>query len=106
MHIGYWWEGLKERDKWEDQRLRGWITLKWILREIGWDGMVWIDLPQDRDQRRALVSTVMNLRVPRNVGTFLSSYTTGDFSRRAQLRGVSYSGEENHETPRSGQPMP
>jgi transposase len=34
------------------------------LREIGWDGMGWIDLAQDRDQWRALVNTVMNLRVP------------------------------------------
>jgi hypothetical protein len=42
-------------------------------REIGWDGMDWIDLAQDRDQWRALVNTVMNLRVPRNVGKFLSS---------------------------------
>jgi hypothetical protein len=38
--------------------------LKWILREIGWGGMDWIDLAQDWDQRRALVNTVMNLRVP------------------------------------------
>jgi hypothetical protein len=34
------------------------------LREIGWDGMDWIELAQDRDQWRALVNTVMNLRVP------------------------------------------
>jgi hypothetical protein len=33
------------------------------LREIGWDGMDWIDLAQDRDQRRALVNAVMNLWV-------------------------------------------
>jgi hypothetical protein len=33
-------------------------------REIGWDGMDWIDLAPDRDQWRALVNTVMNLRVP------------------------------------------
>jgi hypothetical protein len=33
-------------------------------REIGWDGVNWIDLAQDRDQWRALVNTVMNLRVP------------------------------------------
>jgi hypothetical protein len=34
------------------------------LRENGWDGMDWIELAQDRDQWRALVYTVMNLRVP------------------------------------------
>jgi hypothetical protein len=33
------------------------------LREIGWGCMDWIDLDQDRDQWRALVNTVMNLRV-------------------------------------------
>jgi hypothetical protein len=38
--------------------------IKMDLREIGWGGMDWIDLVQDRDQWRALVSTVMNLRVP------------------------------------------
>jgi hypothetical protein len=30
------------------------------LREIGWGGMDWIDLAQDRDQWRALVNTAMN----------------------------------------------
>jgi hypothetical protein len=35
-----------------------------FCREIGWDGMDWIDLTQDRDQWRALVNTVMNLQVP------------------------------------------
>jgi hypothetical protein len=34
------------------------------LREIAWDGMDWIDLDQERDQWRALVNTIMNLRVP------------------------------------------
>jgi hypothetical protein len=33
------------------------------LREIGWGGMNWIDLAQDRDQWRALVNAEMNLRV-------------------------------------------
>jgi hypothetical protein len=34
------------------------------LREIGWDGVDWINVAQNRDQWRALVSTVMNLQVP------------------------------------------
>jgi hypothetical protein len=34
------------------------------LREIGCDGMAWIDLAQDRDQWRTLVNMIMNLRVP------------------------------------------
>jgi hypothetical protein len=44
---------------------RRWVhSIKMDLREIGWDGMDWIDLAQDRDQWRALVNTVMNLLVP------------------------------------------
>jgi hypothetical protein len=38
-------------------------NIKTDLREIGWDGMDRIDLAQDRGQWRALVSTVVNLRV-------------------------------------------
>jgi hypothetical protein len=44
---------------------RRWVdSIKTVLREIGWGGMDWIDLAQDRDQWRALVNTIMNLRVP------------------------------------------
>jgi hypothetical protein len=64
MHIRYWWESQKERDHWEDQDVGGWTIIKWILIEIEWDGMDWIDLVQDRDQWRTLVNMVMNLRVP------------------------------------------
>jgi hypothetical protein len=39
-------------------------VFKMDLGEIGWDGRDWIELAQDRDQWRALVNTVMNLRVP------------------------------------------
>jgi hypothetical protein len=39
-------------------------NIKMDLREIGWSGMDWIDLVQDRDQWRALVNTVMNFLVP------------------------------------------
>jgi hypothetical protein len=44
---------------------RRWVdSIKMDLRETGWSGMDWIDLAQDRDQWRALVNAVMNLRVP------------------------------------------
>jgi hypothetical protein len=33
------------------------------LKEIGWDGMNWTDLAQDRDRWKVFVDTVMNLRV-------------------------------------------
>jgi hypothetical protein len=45
----------RPRSRWEDIRMD--------LREIGWGGMEWIDL-EYRDQWRALVNTVMNLRIP------------------------------------------
>jgi hypothetical protein len=34
------------------------------LREVGWGGMDWVNVAQNRDRWRALVNTVMNLRVP------------------------------------------
>jgi hypothetical protein len=44
---------------------RRWVdNIKTDLGEIGWDGRDWIELAQDRDLWRALVNTVMNLRVP------------------------------------------
>jgi hypothetical protein len=39
-------------------------NIKMDRGEIGWEGRDWIELAQDRDQWRALVNTVMNLRVP------------------------------------------
>jgi hypothetical protein len=47
----------RSRCRWED-------SIKMDLGEIGWGDMDWIDVAQDRDQRRALVNTVMNPQVP------------------------------------------
>jgi hypothetical protein len=42
-------------------RCRGMDNIKVDLRWIGWGGMDWLDLTQNRDQRKDLVNTVMNL---------------------------------------------
>jgi hypothetical protein len=39
-------------------------NIKMDLQEVGWQSMDWIDMGQDRDRWRAVVSAVMNLRVP------------------------------------------
>jgi hypothetical protein len=46
----------KQRRRWED-------GIRMDFREIGWGSVDWIQLAQDRDRWRALVNTVMNLRV-------------------------------------------
>jgi hypothetical protein len=44
---------------------REWVNnIKMDLGEIGWDDVDWIDLAEDRDRWRALVNTLINLRVP------------------------------------------
>jgi hypothetical protein len=66
---------------------RRWVgDIKMYLREIGRDGVDWIDMAEDRDQWRALVNTVLNLRVPCNAGKFVSDCRIDGSSRRAQLR--------------------
>jgi hypothetical protein len=54
MHIGYWW-GKPEGRRALGRPKRRWVdNIKMALREIGWDGIDWIDLAQDRDQWRTL----------------------------------------------------
>ena len=47
----------RPRHRWED-------NIRMDLREVGCGGMGWMELAQDRDRWCALVSAVMNLRVP------------------------------------------
>jgi len=64
VYTGFWWGSLREidhlGDPGEDER----IILRWIFRKWEVGVMDWIELAQDRDVWRALVSAVMNLRVP------------------------------------------
>jgi hypothetical protein len=70
MHIGYWW-GKPEEKRPLGSPKRRWVdNIKMVLRVIGWDGVDWIELVQDRDQWRALVNAVMNLRIPYNLWGF------------------------------------
>jgi hypothetical protein len=59
----FWWESQKERDHSEDKGV-GWEDgIRMNLKEIGWEGVDWIILAQDRDLWRAVVNAVMNPRV-------------------------------------------
>jgi hypothetical protein len=56
----------RPRRRWED-------NIKIDLGEIGFGDVNWIHLAQNRDRWRALVNTVMSLRVPQNTGNFFTS---------------------------------
>ena len=71
----------RPRRRWED-------NIKMDLREVGWCGIGWIDLAQDRDWWRALVNAVMILQVPQNAGNFLNSSRPVSFSGRTVLHRV------------------
>jgi hypothetical protein len=60
----FWWGNLRERGHWGDIGVDGKIILRWIFREVGCGSMDWIVLAQDKDRWRALVNSVMNIRVP------------------------------------------
>jgi hypothetical protein len=61
---GFWWGNLKERDHLGYSGVDGRIIFSWIFGK--WDVGVWtgIELAQNRDRWRALVTVVTNLRVP------------------------------------------
>ena len=64
-------------------------NIKMDLEEVGGDCGDWMELAQDRDRWRALVNTVMNLRVPKMRGIYSLASEPVSFSRRTLLHGVS-----------------
>ena len=65
----------RTRHRWEN-------NIKLDLQAVGWGGMEWIAMPQDRDRWRAFVNAVLNIWVPSNAGNFLTSWGPVSFSRR------------------------
>jgi hypothetical protein len=64
-------------------------NIKMNLLEIGWGGVDWIGITQDRDKWRALVNAVMNLGVPENAGKLSSGCIIGGLLSSSQYHGVS-----------------
>ena len=56
----------RPRCRWED-------NIDMTVQEVGYGGMEWIELAQDRDRWRAILNGVMNLRVPCISEYFLTS---------------------------------
>ena len=73
---------VKPSHRWED-------NIKMDLQDVGLGGVSWIDLARNRGRWRAFVKAAMNLRVPSNVGNFLTYRELVSFSRMTLFHGVS-----------------
>jgi hypothetical protein len=63
---------------------RRWVhNIRKDLGEMGWGDVDWIGLAQDRNRWRALVNSVLNLRVPRNAGKLSGGLTSSGLSSSA-----------------------
>jgi hypothetical protein len=65
------------------------LTIRMDHGEVEWGDVDWIGLAQDRDRWRALVNSVLNLRVPWNAWKLSSVLITSGLSSGAQLHRVS-----------------
>jgi len=72
----------RPRRRWED-------NIKMDLQEVGKGCGDWMELDKVRESWRALVSTVMNIRVPKMRGFSSLAAEPVSFSRRTLLHGVS-----------------
>jgi hypothetical protein len=64
MHINFSQKTRWDKTTWKTLGIDGRIILEWILGEIQWEGVEWMNLAQVRDQSWTLVNVVMNLLVP------------------------------------------
>jgi hypothetical protein len=71
------------RCRWED-------NIKMCVREIGWEVVDWIFMTEEREGWWTVVNTVINLRVPRNVGNNFKIWEMIRSSIKALFTGVIY----------------
>jgi hypothetical protein len=65
---------------------RRWVdNIRMDLGEVGWSNVDWIGLARDRNRWRALVNSVLNLRVPWNAGKLSSGLTSSGLLSSVQL---------------------
>jgi len=82
MHTGVCWQSVQKRNDLEDTGLNR-IILKQTCNDVGW-----IDLAQDRKQRRAAVNVVTNILFTKNSGNWSTRQGIAGFTRRTLLQGV------------------
>jgi hypothetical protein len=62
--IWYWWESQRGKRPLVRPRHRWVDNIRMDLGDVGWGDVDWIGVPQDRNRWRAVVNSVLNLRVP------------------------------------------
>ena len=60
-HRVLWEKNLKARVHVEHHGQIGRVTVKWILKEIGWESVEWINLFHDKDMRQVFMNALINL---------------------------------------------
>jgi len=77
------WKSEGKRPLWRPRRRFEDITIE--LREIDLEGVVWIDLAQEREEWRCPATTVGNLQVPYSAGNFLASWRAKLFKKDCSM---------------------
>jgi hypothetical protein len=73
MHKEFWWGNLREGDHLEGLDVEGRIIIRWIFRKCDKGDMDRIDLALYMNRWRTLVNGVISLRIPYNIGNFLTT---------------------------------
>jgi hypothetical protein len=82
------WGSLKRRDRPFGRPVRRWEDkIKIDLREVGFEGVAWVDMAQDGNRLRSLLNTTINLRISNTEGNVLPILATISVSIRTLLNG-------------------